>query len=229
MPKSKRNVGARFSAVTLLALLAMLTAACVPITDTRVTAGSSSLTQPSTTAAEEMEPPIAVAEVETSTGETIAEEAIPPVTTHSVAKRPHCLDCHEAETGREPAPADHRDMSEAVCVYCHVPEDEDEAAPPLPEVADVEFCLGCHGPFEELAARTEAAFTVKDVAANPHMYVPHTSTKVFNCKNCHEVHDLPVTASVEIQQSDLEYCYLSCHHEEDFTPCISCHSGEDDE
>ena len=228
MSPSERNVGALFSAVALLALLAMLTAACVPITDPRVSAGAAPLTQPATAAVDAAKPSVEVAEGEPSTGETVAEETTPPVITHSVVKRPECLDCHEAETGREPAPASHRDMTVAVCLYCHVAADEEVAAPPLPEVADVEFCLGCHGPFEELAARTEGAFVVKDVAANPHMYVPHTSANVFNCKNCHEVHDLPVTASVEIQQADLEYCYLACHHEGDFTPCVSCHSGDDE-
>ncbi len=219
MHKSKRNVGALFSAVALLALLAMLAAACVPITDPRISAGAVPLTQPTTTAVEE---------AELATGETVAEVTTPPVITHSVVKRPDCLDCHEAETGREPAPANHVAMTEAVCLYCHLSEDEEVAAPPLPEVADVEFCLGCHGPFEGLAARTEGAFVVEGVEANPHMYVPHTSSRIFNCKNCHEVHDLPVAASVEIPQADLQYCYLSCHHEENFTPCTSCHSGDDD-
>jgi hypothetical protein len=228
MSKDKRNVGALISAVALLALVAILVAACVPITDPRLSAGDSPLAQPATTAVEAADPSAEVVQDASSSAETVAEAATPSVITHSVLKRPECLDCHEAETGRNPSPANHRAMTEAVCLYCHMSEDEEVAVPPLPAVADVEFCLGCHGPFEELAARTEAAFVVKGVEANPHMYVPHTSTNVFNCKNCHEVHDLPVIAPMEIQQADLGYCYLSCHHEEDFTPCISCHSGDDE-
>lgn len=219
LSKRKPNAGTLFSAVALLGLLSLWIAACVPITDPRISAASP-LAQPATT--------IEVADDESASGATGGEETTPPVITHSVIKRPDCQDCHEVETGRVPAPADHRDRTDGVCLYCHLSEDGEVAPPPLPEVADVEFCLGCHGPFEELVARTEGAFVVEDVVANPHMYVPHTSTKVFNCKNCHEVHALPVTASVVIQQADIGYCYLSCHHEEDFTPCISCHSDDEE-
>lgn len=225
--KSERNAGAFFSAATLFALLAMLTAACVPITDPRISAVSP-LDPPATAVAEAAETDVEAAQDESPTEGTAVEEATPLVITHSVVKRPDCLDCHEAETGRVPAPANHRAMTEGVCLYCHLSEDGEVPPPPLPEVADVEFCLGCHGPFEELAARTEGAFVVKDVAANPHMVVPHDSTKVFNCTNCHEVHELPVSASLVIPQADIGYCYLSCHHEEDFTPCAACHSDDEE-
>lgn len=207
---SERNIDVSLGYVVVLIFLVATVAGCVPITDPG-SASSSPLSQPTVTAVPEAE------------AKPMADAVAPSALTHKLARHESCLDCHEAETGREPAPAEHRDLTEAVCLFCHMPEEGEEAVPPLPMEAETDFCLGCHGPFEELAARTAGTLIVEDVEANPHMYVPHKSTKVFTCDACHDVHLLPVSPADEITQADVQYCFLACHHEEDFRSCEECH------
>jgi hypothetical protein len=93
----------------------------------------------------------------------------------------------------------------------------------VPETASAEFCLGCHGPFDKLAASTANYTTANGEKANPHVYVPHTSTTITSCDKCHAVHPLPVTAPGDIPKATVQYCYNACHHQENFTPCSQCH------
>ena len=213
----ERNIGVSLGYIVGIVLLVAMVAGCVPITDPAWLVGPSPLNQAPATAVPEGE------------AEPVADAAAPSPITHRLARHEACLDCHAAETGREPAPADHRDLTEAVCLFCHMPEEGEAAIPPLPTEAEADFCLSCHGPFEELAARTEGAVIVKDVVTDPHMYVPHNSTKAFSCDNCHGVHTLPVSPEDVIAQADAQYCFQACHHTEDFRPCESCHDEDEDE
>jgi hypothetical protein len=103
------------------------------------------------------------------------------------------------------------------------------AQPPLPAAAaapdkpKAELCLGCHGPFDKLKARTAAYSTPEGEKVNPHLNVPHKSTNITTCTECHDVHPLPVTGPVKIAKASLQYCYAACHHMNDFTPCVQCH------
>jgi hypothetical protein len=97
----------------------------------------------------------------------------------------------------------------------------DAAAAPLKPEAEV--CLACHGPFEKLKGRTAGFTTPEGEKLNPHLNVPHESTNVTTCTECHEVHPLPVTGPVKMAKASVQYCYAACHHTNDFTPCVQCH------
>ena len=86
-----------------------------------------------------------------------------------------------------------------------------------------ELCMGCHGPLEKLKARTSGYVTDQSEKVNPHVNVPHDSTKFTTCTECHEAHPLPVTGPVKIAKANVQYCYSACHHMNDFTPCAQCH------
>lgn len=168
----------------------------------------------------------ALADETAAAGEAIAALIIP----HKFVGREDCTECHEADKGKHASPPDHVGYTDALCVYCHEPEEDDIAMAPLPEEASVDFCLPCHGPYADLMAGTEDLVESFDgETANPHMYVPHDSDKIVSCKQCHDVHALPVMASADIPQADGDYCFAACHHEETFEPCANCHddgSGE---
>ena len=153
--------------------------------------------------------------------EVVAAE--PPKITHPLSGREQCINCHTVETGMVPAPEDHEDLTDDFCLFCHVPAEGESAVPPLPEKAETGFCLGCHGPYEELAALTAGYVIDEGIEGNPHIYTPHESTNITSCDSCHTVHLLPVTSPDEIPQADVQYCYLACHHTEEFSPCITCH------
>jgi hypothetical protein len=143
---------------------------------------------------------------------------------HKYVGREECTECHEAGKGKHASPENHAGYTDELCLFCHEPREEDIVLPELPEDASAEFCLPCHGPYEDLMAKTEDLVEDFDgVTANPHMFVPHESDKIVSCKNCHEVHELPVMASEEIPQADADYCFAACHHEQTFEPCTNCH------
>ncbi len=147
--------------------------------------------------------------------------ATPPVP-HPLADHAQCLSCHAVGTGSKPAPDNHKDRGIDVCLYCHVPQEGAAAIPPLPAKPSASFCLGCHGPFSAIAEKSADYVSPEGEKANPHVFVPHSSTKIVSCTECHEPHELPPSASTIIAKPDIQYCW-SCHHEEDFTPCSKCH------
>lgn len=146
-----------------------------------------------------------------------------PKLTHALAEHEKCLDCHAVKTGMKPAPEDHTGHTVDLCLLCHATTEGKAPVRPLPEKPQTEFCLRCHGPFDHLAKRTAAFVTEDGEKANPHMYVPHKSSKVTACGECHEVHPLPVTPAARIPKATVQYCYAACHHENDFAPCVQCH------
>ncbi len=242
---SKRNLRSSLGHLAVLASIAMILAAC---TSFHWITPVPTLETPGETAAVTPEPgtpePSDVAAAAEATTEAVEEaaaevtdeavdamvgEIMPAPITHSLARREACSDCHAVETGKEPAPASHINLTDDLCLYCHMPEEGEAAVPPLPDPVTKEFCLACHGPFEELAARTADYHDTYDEPVNPHVYVPHDKTTIFECSRCHEAHPLPVTAPDEIPQADVEYCFNACHHERTWEVCSNCHEGDEGE
>jgi hypothetical protein len=90
-------------------------------------------------------------------------------------------------------------------------------------------CLNCHGPFDKLVGMTDKYVAPSGEKISPHRYVPHDSKKdadIPECTNCHVAHPLdplPTQGSVDLSKVNVQYCYETCHHEKNFTPCKSCH------
>lgn len=166
-----------------------------------------------------------VTEEEVAEEEAAEEEAVAVAASsipHPLERFEACDGCHDPASD-EMLAVNHEAMTNDVCVYCHMPEEGEDALPELPEKADTEFCLACHGPIEDLQASTADYVTEEGLNGNPHMFVPHDSTTVFACSNCHDVHELPVTDPGAIESADLNYCFAACHHEGNFEPCAACH------
>jgi hypothetical protein len=107
---------------------------------------------------------------------------------------------------------------------------QEEAAAPAQAGAVDEAsakCLECHGPFEELIAKP-GNFVITDWRGeskiNPHRYVEHKSKDIPACINCHIVHPVPPESTPE-RPKYIKWCYDVCHHQQDFTPCSTCHEG----
>jgi|WetSurMetagenome_2_1015567.scaffolds.fasta_scaffold877356_1 predicted CXXCH cytochrome family protein len=90
------------------------------------------------------------------------------------------------------------------------------------ESHDASACLTCHGPFEALAARTADYVTDWDEKANPHVYVPHNSTTIVECTECHDPHKIPFEQAADARKPSVQWCY-SCHHAETLVNCSKCH------
>ena len=96
-------------------------------------------------------------------------------------------------------------------------------------------CLECHD-YSQVAKATANYITPDKVKVNPHvtldrtdrekgMASPHMSGNgVPNCENCHERHSQPPKPS-EIRKADVDYCFGTCHHVGNFTPCSQCHKA----
>lgn len=90
-------------------------------------------------------------------------------------------------------------------------------------VKDATYCLKCHGPFEKLAEKTKDYETEFGEKVNPHRYVPHNSTSIVECTECHEPHPIPFKANDNMPKPTVDYCY-SCHHMQTFETCSDCHN-----
>jgi hypothetical protein len=102
------------------------------------------------------------------------------------------------------------------------PEAVSSASTEESAVKDAVYCLKCHGPFEKLAERTKDYVTEWDEKANPHVYVPHDSTKVLECSECHDLHPIPFKKVEDARKPNVDYCY-SCHHAQTLVNCNECH------
>ena len=92
-----------------------------------------------------------------------------------------------------------------------------------------DMCLGCHGPFDKLAGAAAKYEAPSGEKINPHQYVPHTSKEakaIAECGNCHESHPTPPTAAdiAKMGKPGVDWCYTTCHHQNDFAPCTKCHN-----
>jgi len=91
-----------------------------------------------------------------------------------------------------------------------------------------DMCLGCHGPFDKLVTAAPSYVAPSGEKITPHYYVPHTSKEakaIPECSNCHQPHPVPPTAAdiTAMGKPGVEWCFTTCHHENDFTPCKKCH------
>jgi hypothetical protein len=86
-------------------------------------------------------------------------------------------------------------------------------------------CLDCHGPFDKLAEATANYQAPSGEIVTPHQYVPHEEKKdIPECTECHKPHEIPlVDKSTVVKPNNLDYCYQSCHHSNNFQPCSTCH------
>ena len=87
-------------------------------------------------------------------------------------------------------------------------------------------CLPCHGgSFDELAAK-KASFKTDSLMVNPHQFIPHNEKKAENvpdCLECHTAHPNPPREKIDLSKVNIENCYLSCHHQQNFEKCDNCH------
>jgi len=86
-----------------------------------------------------------------------------------------------------------------------------------------DVCLGCHGPFAKLASAPAEFVTEDGKKINPHVYIPHDKREIPACTNCHDPHPVPLTSREDLSKPDVDYCYNTCHHRRNFTPCKTCH------
>jgi hypothetical protein len=86
-------------------------------------------------------------------------------------------------------------------------------------------CLGCHGPYDKLAAATADFKAPSGETVTPHRYVPHADKKdIPECTECHKPHPVPLEdKSSVIKPDNVDWCYSSCHHAQNFQPCNNCH------
>jgi predicted CXXCH cytochrome family protein len=103
------------------------------------------------------------------------------------------------------------------------PEAVSSASTEESAVKDAAYCLKCHGSFEKLLERTKDYVTEWDEKANPHQYVPHNSTKVAECSECHDPHPIPFKKVEDARKPNVDYCY-SCHHAQTLVNCKECHN-----
>ncbi len=101
--------------------------------------------------------------------------------------------------------------------------DEVSGATESLEDTSAEGCLKCHGPFEALAGKTKDYVTEWDEKANPHMPVPHESSTIVECTECHAPHRLPYVEEPDAKKPGVGYCY-ACHHTESLVHCSQCHN-----
>lgn len=87
-------------------------------------------------------------------------------------------------------------------------------------------CLPCHGgSFDKLAAK-KASFKTDSGMVNPHQFIPHNEKKAENvpdCLDCHTAHPNPPREKIDLSKVNVENCYLSCHHQQNFEKCEICH------
>jgi len=90
-----------------------------------------------------------------------------------------------------------------------------------------EACLACHGgSFDKLIEKKTAHKAAGGETINPHKYIPHNENKTENvpdCLGCHSQHTIPPKGKIDLSKVNIESCYLSCHHQQNFERCSNCH------
>ena len=95
-------------------------------------------------------------------------------------------------------------------------------------------CLTCH-PYDQVITASANYVMPSGEKTSPHRYInaknadnPHAATGVDNipeCSNCHTAHPIPPTEKVDLSKVGVDWCYSTCHHQNDFTPCNKCHTN----
>ena len=85
-------------------------------------------------------------------------------------------------------------------------------------------CLACHGSYDKIQ-EASAKFKLSDgTAVNPHQFVPHAEkTDIPDCTECHTEHSMPPDKSKIVKPNNVDWCYSSCHHMNNFDACSKCH------
>ncbi len=128
-------------------------------------------------------------------------------------------------TQTEPAPAD-ADASSGATESADASGGSSDAVSAASEesaIHDAAYCLKCHGPFEALAERSKDYVTEWDEKANPHVFVPHETTTIVECAECHDPHPIPYAKVEGAREPNVSWCY-SCHHAETLAHCNTCHN-----
>jgi hypothetical protein len=89
-----------------------------------------------------------------------------------------------------------------------------------------DVCLECHGSFDELAKSTTNYLAPSGEKGSPHRYIPHGKkdpSAIPGCENCHQSHPVPPTSPMIVPKANMDWCYGTCHHENNFSPCKNCH------
>jgi hypothetical protein len=94
--------------------------------------------------------------------------------------------------------------------------------------ASKQACLNCHGPFDKLASATAGYVAPSGEKITAHRFVPHDSKEakgIPECTNCHQPHPAEPTASdlAALAKPEVQWCYATCHHKNNFEPCKDCH------
>jgi hypothetical protein len=103
-----------------------------------------------------------------------------------------------------------------------------QTSPASGNAVSKDACLECHGPFDKLAGVQAGYVAPSGEKINPHVYVPHTSREakaVPECTNCHRPHGVPPKAGeiAALPKPDTQWCYTTCHHNNNFESCKHCH------
>ena len=88
-------------------------------------------------------------------------------------------------------------------------------------------CLACHGgTFEKLASKKPSFKAPSGEIINPHQYLDHsvrTPENTPSCTDCHSTHPIPPKDKVDLSKVNIDSCFLSCHHQQNFERCGNCH------
>ncbi|MDR3052655.1 MAG: cytochrome c3 family protein [Coriobacteriales bacterium] len=122
------------------------------------------------------------------------------------------------------------------CITCHDGKEdlakvhEDVVAAPDKEIKKLRHssvandnCLTCHTSMADLATKTAASTVLTDqdgTVVNPHDLPVNEDHASITCGNCHIMHKETV-----LTQDATQYCF-SCHHQEVFVGCPTCHGVE---
>jgi mono/diheme cytochrome c family protein len=103
-----------------------------------------------------------------------------------------------------------------------------QTAPASGAAVPKDVCLGCHGPYDKLAGAPANYVASSEEKINPHAYVPHTSKEakaIPECTNCHKPHGASPKPEeiVALPKPDVQWCYVTCHHQNTFERCKNCH------
>ena len=100
-----------------------------------------------------------------------------------------------------------------------------QAAKQVDGKIDKDKCLACHGPYDKLIQNSVKFKTAEGETIVPHQYVPHEEkTDIPQCTECHTPHTIPLEEkSTVVIPKDVNWCYATCHHRNNFQPCGNCH------
>ncbi len=175
-------------------------------------------------------------QTEPSTSEAAGDSAGATIATAAWSPDSDCTVCHEASVASQTmqqALASNPEHANSSCMTCHSDAEgltraHRDATTPLSghktklhysEVPS-EPCLSCHVTLPELAALTANSTVLTDAdgrVANPHDMPVNDNHATVTCGSCHVMH-----RETNLAEDARKLC-ISCHHEEVYVSCSSCH------